>query len=455
MSTAVVLGLYLFLLILVGWAVSRVRSVEDFLIAGRGNPGFVMAAGIIIGWVDATWFVFYSTMGYQLGWACAWLVVGNVAGFGLLALWAPKIRELSQKHNMHTLTDWFHHFFGMPSAILCGTIVTIMFISWVAVIFVSAGLFGEMLFGVPRVEGTLAVGLVALPLLLKGGYGSLTRFDVVQFLTVATLLVATFTFYLAPTTPHLTFGPAASFASTGWLGGLSLAIIGFSANFAAADVWQRMYAVRSARHIRQGMGLAILMYIPALASSVVIGTTALAAGFAGNANEVFPYFYTSFLTPTGQLLVALMLLAAVASSINVTIFGAAMSLTKDFSSRNLTPHQLQHRVRLFTLLIIAVSCATALITQNIMGLGLSLLSVCSCLVPALLANLAGLKPHRSAVFASLLAGLAAFLMLLAGNAMTAENSSLPLGVSLATLIPSHLLTLRSKKAARTARRKRR
>lgn len=58
---------YVALMAVLGILFSKNKTIPDFLIAGRSNSGFIMAAGMVIASIDAFWFTLVAGMGYLMG----------------------------------------------------------------------------------------------------------------------------------------------------------------------------------------------------------------------------------------------------------------------------------------------------------------------------------------------------------------------------------------------------
>lgn len=166
-----ILGLilgYAVVMLVAGIALSRNKTVQDFLVAGRNNAGFVMAAGMVIGSIDAMWFTLFSGMGYTMGWSFLWVIVGIFIAIFCLDIMAGKIKEASTAQKMLTVTDWFYHKFGPKTERIVGLIVTLNFLGWLAAVFVSAGLIISSVFDLDYTLVIITGAVIILPLLLKG-----------------------------------------------------------------------------------------------------------------------------------------------------------------------------------------------------------------------------------------------------------------------------------------------
>jgi Na+/proline symporter len=433
MSPLALLIAYAVPMLLAGWYFSRHAGTQDFLIANRANPGLIMGAGIIIGWVDAGWFAFYGGLGYTLGWDSLSVVLGNLLAFAVLGTYAGRIKIISSQHDMHGIGDWFRHYFGNDTARIIAVAITISFLAWLTATFVAAGLIMGQLFGLPYQAVIAGCGLITLPLLMKGGYGTLTKFDMLQMLVAAVALALVYALGFKDKSV-LTLPRLNTFLGGGVFPFITMALTFFSATVCAGDVWQRVFAARSPQAARTGFMVAGAMSIPAFLAAALIGMAAKGAGYNGPDYDAFAYGFTTFFTPFAQGLLLLTMLAASLSTINVAVFGGAMSFAKDFSKTLPDDETLKTRLQYVMAGMVVLACAIALVNRDIMTIALTVLSACTCFVPLLLLSLSGYTMRRSysAKLAALLALLSYLGLIISGN-MTPALSSLPLFVNLAVL----------------------
>jgi len=173
---------YSAVLIAVGWVASRkVRSAGDFLVAGRRfGPGVIFATFLAAN-IGAGSTVGAAGLGYRFGLA-AWWWVGS-AGVGCLILAStvgPRLWEIAKARGLQTLGDYLDVrynkavkaviavilWFG-TLAILAGQL---MAISWVLAVVI----------GLPKWQGCLAGGAVAIAYCAVGGLASSAIVNIVE-----------------------------------------------------------------------------------------------------------------------------------------------------------------------------------------------------------------------------------------------------------------------------------
>ncbi|MGB6430937.1 MAG: sodium:solute symporter family protein [Candidatus Acidiferrales bacterium] len=173
---------YSAVLIAVGWFASRkVRSAGDFLVAGRRlGPGVIFATFLAAN-IGAGSTVGAAGLGYRFGLA-AWWWVGS-AGIGCLILAStvgPRLWQVAKARGLETLGDYldvrYHKAVKAVIAVILwfGTLAILagqlMAISWVLAVVI----------GLPKWQGCLAGGVVAIAYCAAGGLASSAIVNIVE-----------------------------------------------------------------------------------------------------------------------------------------------------------------------------------------------------------------------------------------------------------------------------------
>jgi SSS family solute:Na+ symporter len=173
---------YSAVLIAVGWLASRkVRSAGDFLVAGRRfGPGVIFATFLAAN-IGAGSTVGAAGLGYRFG-LSAWWWVGS-AGIGCLILASmvgPRLWRIAKARGLETLGDYldvrYHRSVKAVIAVMLwfGTLAILagqlMAISWVL----------SVVIGLPKWQGCLAGGTVAIAYCAVGGLASSAIVNIVE-----------------------------------------------------------------------------------------------------------------------------------------------------------------------------------------------------------------------------------------------------------------------------------
>ena len=120
MLTAVLL--YLSILVLVGGLRSRrVKTGDDFLVAGRTLPARVLVFTLLATWVGSGSLFAGAGLGYRAGFPALWQSAGAWVGIALIYFIAPRVRRIAQ----YTVPDILELRYGATARVL-GTITTVL-----------------------------------------------------------------------------------------------------------------------------------------------------------------------------------------------------------------------------------------------------------------------------------------------------------------------------------------
>lgn len=330
---ALLIVLYLVAILAIGWRAGRGESAEDFLIGGRSMRALPIAASIVAliggGYLGAL-----AAISFVYGIGVLWYTLGNMFGFVLLMLLAPRIREEADKHSFLTMADYFHDRFNRMTGGLVAIIVYGAFVSLLATQFIVGGAVFSGLFDIRSESAVLAMGVYTALYLLLGGFRAVVRTDMLQLaIMVAVFLVAvplsmdaeglirtlrTGAAMVEPLPPLL----IASFVVTGTTG-----II------AAADTWTRIYAAGSASIARRAVSMAAIVWLMFGLSLFVLGLMARVESPDGAAEDAFLTGLSSAFPGMLGGLAATAILAALMSSVDTQLFLLSTSAAKDFGSR--------------------------------------------------------------------------------------------------------------------------
>ncbi|MGQ0635609.1 MAG: sodium:solute symporter family transporter [Planctomycetaceae bacterium] len=273
------------------YARRKVRSEEDFLVAGRSLPLFLSWGALM-----ATWFGTSAIMGASRNareegligtlldpWSCAATLL--LAGlFFARRLWRQKL---------FTIGDFYLNQYGPRAEFVACAIQVPIFCLWVAAQYVGLRDLQHDLFGVPHVWAVLIAAGIVLLYTLIGGMWSVTLTDALQIAVsifgLVALGYATFSHLgggsvvegvrqvVAQTdSDRLTlFPPPKLFAVLTWVGTLATGLFG---NIPGQDLQQRIFASKDERVASLSCLLASALYL-------LFGLIPVALGLASSATH--------------------------------------------------------------------------------------------------------------------------------------------------------------------------
>lgn len=262
----------------------RVKSSSDFLVAGRSLSTGRLFATFLAANIGAGSTVGATGLGYRLGMSAWWWVGSACIGTLLLSqLLGPKLWTIAKQHNLATLQDFLEHRYGKPVkaviailfwfgalAILAGQLIAI---SWIL----------NTVAGIPKLEGCLIGGVVAIVYCTAGGMMSSSFVNMFELaVTMSGLLLAVpFALKAAGGWSHmhdLVLAGTGSAAKTEQM--FSMTGAGAKQIFAwlailvpsfmvSPGLVQKVYGARDVSAVRRGVGLnslgqAVFAFVPAV-----------------------------------------------------------------------------------------------------------------------------------------------------------------------------------------------
>ena len=178
----------------------------------------------------------YTSFVYIYGISAAWIFVGYTLGFLFFIPFALKLYRLSLEHQFFTLTDYFVFRYGRKTArwvIECH----LRMVRWI-IIYTIAGRIESLneLGDVPVTWAKLGMLITVLTYLLVGGFGSVVKTDIFQFLVIfLVLILVTLTINEGGEVPQEMYEPF----NAGPVNIIAFLLLGILTPFATQDYWQK------------------------------------------------------------------------------------------------------------------------------------------------------------------------------------------------------------------------
>lgn len=290
---------YISLLVL--WGVYQGRKVktgQDFAIAGRRLPGWVAALS-----ERATGESSWALLGlpgaaYAMGLTEIWTAIGCVAG--IISAWAFlswRLRDEAEKYNVSTFTGLIaakHGESGRLLRMISGMVIVFFFFFYVGAQFLGGGKTLHTLFGVKPWEGAVLTALVIIPYTVYGGFRSVVYTDVVQAILMIIILVAGPIAGIVYLSDHPGLYAAGIGEALSNAGGSYTSLTGTARGFGAGlliaggfswffgylggqpQLSVRFMSIRDARQARKARNIGIAWTVVAYAGALMIGWIGLA-----------------------------------------------------------------------------------------------------------------------------------------------------------------------------------
>jgi sodium/proline symporter len=331
----------IYIILLVAWGIyqgRKVRTGEDFAIAGRRLPGWIAALS-----ERATGESSWALLGlpgaaYAMGLTEIWTALGCVAG--IVTAWillAWRLRDEAEKYNVSTFTEYIaakHGECGRILRIISSLAIVFFFFFYVGAQFLGGGKTLYTLFGIKPGIGVIITAAVIIPYTVYGGFRSVVYTDVVQAILMIIILIAgpvAGVFYIMEHQDIYASGIAealvrsgSSYTSlTGAAGGFGAGLIiagGFSWFFGylggQPQLSVRFMAISDVKQAKKARNIGIIWTLIAYAGALMLGWTGIAIfGPAGLSDPeyVMPSVILKLFPPA---LAAILITAAIAAMIS-------------------------------------------------------------------------------------------------------------------------------------------
>ncbi len=373
-----IVGLYLVGMLAIGvWVARRkIASADDFMVAGRRLPWFVLAATLAATEVGGG-----SSMGVvkkaygEWGLGAAWYIWTMALTFLVFAWLAPTLTRT----RCRTIPQYFSQRYGPASAVVTAVLMIAALIGLTAVQMVATGLVVSVMTGAGFRLAVLAAGLIVTIYTYWGGMWSVSLTDFVQWFFIVIGLAAAIPYAVGAgggVQPVLAALPpeATSLLSKIGVGEiLSLCAIYVTSFLVGQEAIQRLYSAKDERHARRGAlatsGFYLLFgFIPPALGLLALALTRQGVLQVGELtrlgdNAVLPLLAQACLPAplTGVLFAGL--ISATMSSADSNLLGAASIWANDLMPlglrRELTPEGAMIQSRRAVLVIGAAATVVA------------------------------------------------------------------------------------------------
>ena len=144
---------------------------------------------------------------------------------------------------------------------------------------------------------------------------------------------------------------------------LALMIVQFLTIVAQPEIWQRLYAAKSLADLRKGLGFSFFLLFLIVIPLMLIGMSAKYGALITNPGNAF-YEVLEFVSPAWFFpLVAVSLFAAFMSTLDSSLFAAAIQLAKNKLFHKLPlvdPDKIKARTKILMIIILAITLIASL-----------------------------------------------------------------------------------------------
>lgn len=463
------LGVVFFLLLLAGVGIyksRRVKTQDDFMVAGRKTTALFLAGTLVCTWIGSGSLFGGAGLAFRMGVSQLWMSAGAWVGIGLVYFLAHRVRRISQ----YTISDILEKRYNAVARLFGTSAVIIAYLTIAGYQFRGGGRLLNILTGIDPVMGGAITCGVTILLTVLAGLVSIIAIDLLNgiMMTVGVLIALPLAFFAVGGSEPLAALPPDRFAVFGQSNGLWAMGVFFPTFFlllGESSMYQKFFAAKDEATARKAvlwMIIGVVIIETALCLLSVIGSAKYlaVAPFANPdgsldkaTTETIILHLARFDLP--QFAGVLLICAGVAiilSTANTFLMIPSTNIARDIYQRFLNPDVSQDAIIWFQRFWIVVLGILAFVLANFFKSILDMAFTAYTMVgagitPALLAAFLWKRVTVQGGVASIISGMGVTLIITALNIimpeplMETDYIILPAaGASLAALFGVSLLT---------------
>ena len=368
------LGVYVALLFVISYFISKRQSKEDFLMGGRDRGGWQILFSKFAGSIGAGYFIMYTGFAYEYGLGTFAMLFGMLAGYLLFGYWAAaKIHKNSKRERFYTMGDFVHDktksVFSLKLANILSNLILFL---WLVVGIIGGAKiisdFGLMSYSIAVL---LTIAVVSVYIYLAG-FKAVIVTDFIQALIILGLLcLVTFSIIGSGSLSEILSVPTGS-VDIGAVVGFFL--FGLLAIFSYSNMFQLCYAAKNERKLKHGIGLAVLPILIAGFFLLVVGMFMASQVPGLDSSLVFTEALKNFLPASLLPLGIVLFFAGIMSSADTNIYAISSHLIMNGKNAARAPIKLIRVVMVFLMIVTTMISLifTDIVDVSIVAGGLSL-----------------------------------------------------------------------------------
>lgn len=367
---------YFFLLLLGSLLFSRrMKNLEDFFLASRNLPAFLVYFSLGASWLGATSFLVSTDEAYSQGVSSFWIMgmPAVLTVLGLAFFLAEPIRRLP----IVSLPDLVDMRYGRTVRHLASLLIVWYMILLASSQMVAMGKFLSQFLGMSYLYSLILGTAVVFIYSVFGGFFSVVITDSFQFFLLAAGILGIFLFLAAESPLREISLVASQMGKADYFNFFFnfkksfLTVLSFTLAWTISPIaWQRIQAARTVKDAKKGLFAAAATFFIFYWCIVLIGMFSLP--FISSDIQEGPLLSALIMTRTGRFLGSVLfigIVAAVMSTMDTAINTGALSLTRDVFQQLFQSLREKHVValsRISTLLIGAFALLVATRLQSIL-----------------------------------------------------------------------------------------
>ena len=450
MLTAVLF--YLSILLLVGvYRSRRVKTGDDFLVAGRTLPARVLVFTLLATWIGSGSLFGGAGLGYRAGFPALWQSAGAWVGIALVYFIAPRVRRIAQ----YTVPDILELRYG-PLARVLGTVTTVLAYSTIAAYQFRGG--GRLLALIAPVDpdtGALITMIFCVVFTSLAGMLSVAYLDVGNglLMTIGVMLAVVFMVGdlggLAASLGSLRADQVSLFGTLGPQASLALFLPTMFLLLGEANMYQKFFSARNERTARLAVvgWIAGTILVETLIESTGVLASLMIPGLSeAESEEIVIRVATGILPDFMGVLLVCGAAAIIVSTANSFLLTPSTNLIRDVYQRFVNPNATGRDVIVYTRVIVVVLGVFGYVAGNffptILAMALWAYTMYGAgITPALLGALLWRRATPAGGVASILVGMLTTLIWESVGLVRGDNGIPDYLFGLQTAYPALLLSI--------------
>jgi SSS family solute:Na+ symporter/sodium/proline symporter len=415
----------IYLLVLIGisvWLGFRVKTQEDFMVAGRSLTWPILVGTLLATWIGSGSIFGGGTLGFQQGFAALWQPAGAWLGIAVIYFVAGRARRFGE----FTVPDIMEARYGVAARVLATAATVISYTIIVSYQFRGGGRVLNLV--LPRVsyeQGVFVTFLFATGFTVLAGLLSVAYTDIANGIVIlaGTLIAVPYLIHSAGGWEAVrTSLPPSHFSLFGDMGPAKALAVFMPTLFLLlgnANMYQRFFAARDEREARRsvvGWVIGVMIVETLVITLAVVGSSMPAFSGLALPETIIPTVARHALpTAVGCLLLAA-IVAIIVSTADSFLLVPATNLVRDVYQRFVDPQATQRQILLYSrIAVLALGLVAWMIARTtfrgILQAVLAAYSIYGAAVtPALLAVFFWRRATAAGASASILAGTLVWLV---------------------------------------------
>lgn len=336
------LALYVIGIIAVGLWNRKSQSSEDYFLASRSLPSWLLAVTFIASWWGGGSAVELVDDAHKNGLSSFWVFgVPVLLATFLMFLFSKKIRNLATVSQSQMMEQRYNR----QAALLLTIFIIIFMVIGASAQVVILGKFFDAFFGISYTTGAIISTLIVLLYSLFGGFKGVVLTDFIQFIFF--LFTGIFLCYLVydqsgglsavkeVAMERGAIGFTSFFSNVG--DNLAYVITFGTSWMIQANIWQRISAAKHARDAKKMMLISFFAFIPLYLMVTYTGMFSLVLYDTVPEHGIVPDLISKLSSPVLSAVLFVGLCAAIMSTMDSLINTGALSLTVDLYQKYLDP----------------------------------------------------------------------------------------------------------------------